>query len=270
MSALSDRLAGLLHRLTGRAHGQPRFGEAGQRLREQAGAMRHMPAQLADLIDQHPGRPEALIIRGETELADEAPEAALETAATLRARFPRLLAGWHIGSAALRRLRRFPEAEALARQAVLRFPRAPGAWEALAFCAQEQGDWAQAAPRWRDAARRFPGSQWVRCMAAVALARQGQPAQAESAIAAAVQHWPEEFWPRFFAAEVAELCGDWHTAGARWIALSRRFPGRTEPYHRGTRALREAGETEQARTLVEAGLFIFPSSPALKAEREKL
>lgn len=270
MSAISDRLAGLLHRLTGRAGGQPRFSEAGQRVREQAIAHRHMPGPLAELIAQYPGRPQALIVRGETELEEGAAEAALETAAMLRARFPALLAGWQFGCAALRRLGRFAEAEALSRQAIRRFPAAPGAYEAFAFAAQEQGDWAQAAPRWLAAARRFPETQWVRCMAAVALARQGQADQAEAAIATAVRHWPEDFWPRFFAAEIAELAQDWETAGARWVALSRRFPGRTEPYLRGTIALRQAGATDQARALADAGLFIFPNAAALKAEQAKL
>lgn len=268
MSAFTDTLVGIVNRLIGRASGQPRFSGIGERVREEANLHRHMPSRLRELIEQYPDRPEPLATRGEEELADGQLETALATAAELRARFPRQIIGYHIGCLALRRLKRHAEAEALARQAIRRLPRAQGGYEALAFCATDQEDWNASGQRWLDAARRFPQALWIQCMAPVALARQGRAEAAEAGIAAVQRNWPGEFWPVYFAAEIAEIREDWELAVRRWIALSRRFPGRIEPYQRGAKALRMVGAPDQAQALAEQGLYIFPSSAALKAEQD--
>jgi predicted Zn-dependent protease len=268
MEDIPGRLIGLLRRLTGGGTGQPRFSDTTQLMREQVHQLRAMPAEIRRLIEENPGRAEPLSTRAELELEAGDPAAALATAELLRARFPSLVAGYHYGCAALRRLRRFPEAEAMARAAMRRFPRAPGAWEAFAFCAQDQGDWPAAAARWGAAARRFPRSLWGRAAHAAALARAGDIAAAEAAIAAAARDWPEEWWPGFFAAEIAEIAADWPSAAARWAALGRRFPGRAEPYLRASRALRQAGDLAGAGAAIAAGIFIFPRDAAMLAERQ--
>lgn len=269
MSAdISGRLIGLLRRLIGRANGEPRFSENGQRVHEQSRMMKHMPEQLQALTAAYPNRHEPIATRAELELEDGDAEGALATAAALRERFPGLMVGYHFGCTALRRLRRMDEAEALARAAMHRFPRSPGAFEAYAFCAQERSDWPEAARRWHAAARRFPESLWSQAMRATSLARQGQHDAAEQAIARIARKWPKEWWPGFFAAEIAELAENWELAGNRWVAQQKRFPGRSEAYVRGARAFRQAGALDRAGTLIAAGIFIFPRDPAMLGERQ--
>jgi predicted Zn-dependent protease len=267
MNDLPGLLIGLLRRLTFTGTGQPRFTETGQRVRETAQLYRDIPEQLGSLIEHHPRHSAALSMRADVELEAGDVEAALRTAALLRARFPGLIVGYVHGCAALRRLQRHAEAEAMARAAIRRFPRAANAYEAFAYCAQDRGDWQEAFKRWRTTARRFPGGLWPNVMHASCLARLGRMDDAEAVIARTVQTWPEEWLPSFHAAEIAETAGDWPTASARWLALRKRFPGRPEAYIRGTRALRQIGELDQAGSLIASGIFIFPRDPAMRAER---
>jgi tetratricopeptide (TPR) repeat protein len=266
MNDVGGVLIGLWRRLTFGGSGVPRTTEIGERLAREADSVRYVRAHLLDLVRRHPQHAEPLIALGRAQIEDGELDAALETGAELRRRFGARVAGYQQGCTALRRLRRFDEAEALARAAMRRFPRSAAGFEAFAWCADERGDPVEGGRRWAVAARRFPGSTWAQLLHGRALGAAGHTEAADRVLRAAAEKWPRDASAWTVYADHAERCGDWRSAAGRWAAMRAHLPARPEGYARGARAWRQAGELEAAARLIREAVFLFPRDKAVHAE----
>ncbi len=264
----SGTFAGILRRLIGRGDGQPRANDTALRLSELSRAVRYIPVQLDDLVRGYPGYPQPLFERAMVEQEDDKWEAVLQTAQLLVARFGSHLLSYQLACNALRRLKRYVEAEALAIAAIRRFPTGPSAWEAYAQVVQDQGDMASAELRWRMVARRFPKILWPRLMVATCRAANGDRDEADRQLQVLFTEHPQEFWVLYHYADMAVRRGDFAAAVSRWEAGLRVYPGRPDIHAHLVRALLHAGDLAGAVARLDSAAFMFPRDPALLAARD--
>ncbi len=264
----SGTLAGFLRRLIGRGDGQPRSNDTGSRLSELSRSVRYIPVQLDDLVRGYPGYPQPMFERAMVDEEDGKWEAVLETGKILVSRHGAHLFSYDLALRALRHLRRFDEAEAMAIAAIRRFPTGVGAWRHYAGLMQDKGDMVTAEQRWRMVVRRFPKEMWPRLMVATSRAANGDREEADRQLSLLFDDYPEEFWVLFHYADMAERRGDFAVAATRWEAGLRVFPGRPDIHVRLVKALLNAGDLAGAVARLDGAAFIFPRDPALLAARE--
>lgn len=261
-------LTGMLRRVIRRAEGTPRADDTAQRLTERANSVRYLPIEMADLLREYPGYPQALFARAEVEQEDGRWEAVLETAQVLVDRFGSYVHSFRLACLALRQLRRFGEAEAMAIRVIRLFPDSPAGWEAYAQVAQDQADMATAEQRWRATSRRFPKIMWPRLMVATCLAANGDRDEADRQLKHLAADYPGEFWVLYHYADMAARRGDFAAAVARWEAGLRTFPGRPDVHAQLVQALLRAGDLVGAVTRLDSAAFMFPRDISLLAARD--
>jgi tetratricopeptide (TPR) repeat protein len=146
---------------------------------------------------------------------------------------------------------RTAEAQSILETAARHFPEAPLVRHDLARLAEAGRDWAGAEQRWREYAALSVTELWVNSHLAHLLRLQGRLADAESLLADSVERFPTEALLFIDYARMAEMRRDWPTAGARWNVVAERFPDMWEGLTGQARALREQGQPDQARALLE-------------------
>lgn len=146
---------------------------------------------------------------------------------------------------------RTAEAHSILDAAAGRFPEASSVRHDLARLAEAGRDWAEAERWWREYLALRATESWVNTHLAHLLRLQGRAADAESLIADSMERFPTEA-PLFIDhARMAEMRRDWLTAAARWNVVAERFTDMWEGPTGQARALREQGQPDQARLLLE-------------------
>lgn len=146
---------------------------------------------------------------------------------------------------------RTAEAQSILETAARHFPEAPSVRHDLARLAEAGRDWAEAERRWREFSALSVTESWVNTHLAHLIRLQGRLADAESLIADSLERFPTEA-PLFIDhARMAEMRRDWPAAFARWNVVAERFPDMWEGLTGQARALREQGQPDQARLLLE-------------------
>jgi tetratricopeptide (TPR) repeat protein len=152
------------------------------------------------------------------------------------------------------------EARKLLEAAVQRFPEAATVRHDLARLAEAGQDWPEAERWWREFAALSP-TVWSAVIRIAHLLRlQGHLADAEVLVAEALERFPDQAPVLIDYARMAEMRRDWPEAGVRWTVLAARFPDLSEGLTGQARSLREQGQPDQARALLEGAMERFPAA----------
>jgi tetratricopeptide (TPR) repeat protein len=178
--------------------------------------------------------------------------------AQVRARFPDEQAGYSGGINALRGLRRFADAEALAAQAIERFPRAGALRIEQAWLAQIAHDWPLAIERWAAIRRDMPDSLAGYIQAARALREAWRHADAETLLTEAMARFPDPIEPATEHAALALGQHRWDEAQYRYGRLRHAFPTQPDGWRGGAAVLRFQFKFIEAEALLEQAIERFP------------
>ncbi len=188
----------------------------------------------------------------------------------LRDRFPQQI-GSHGGSIlALRELRQFDAAEAVATAAVERFPHEAGLRIDQAWLAQSARDWNKAIDRW--AAIRVLRPEFLDgyIQAARAMAASWRHDQAETLLVQAMRQFPRTGEPAAEHAWLALHLNRWGDAQARFAQLRERFPALPDGWQGGAAVLRNQFQFAAAEAMLEQAIIRFPDLPQFVLDHAQL
>lgn len=160
---------------------------------------------------------------------------------------------WYGGqAAALRKLGRHDEADAISEVIRKRWPKKPQGWIGGAAGAAARKDWPSAERWWRECIERFPDSvvaNWHVSLA-TALQQQGRAAEARDACRTAQMRFPDS--PEGWIGE-ARLATAWRRAGAAWEAAADKDqpPAIAKHLQQAFRAFVRAGRFVDAARIVD-------------------
>jgi tetratricopeptide (TPR) repeat protein len=190
--------------------------------------------------------------------------------AQVRARFPNDQAGYSGGIAALRGLRRFADAEALAGQAIERFPQAGALRIEQAWLAQVAHDWPVAIERWAAIRHDMPDSLAGYVQAARALREAWRHEDAEALLAEAMSRFPDAIEPATDHAALALSQHRWDEAQYRYGRLRHAFPTQPDGWRGGAAVLRYQFKFLEAEALLEQAMDRFPDVPQFSLDHAQL
>ena len=158
----------------------------------------------------------------------------------------------HLGYAqALARLLRYEEAELALSASLQRFPTDLALSLEFARYGQARGDIPAAIHRWEIVPKRFPQYQQSYLESASALEAMGEYSKAASTLRDAMGRFPDDARPSAQLARMLQGRGDFAAAAEIWSAIRVRFPEIAEAYTSGAVALRENGQAEEAKMILE-------------------
>jgi tetratricopeptide (TPR) repeat protein len=261
---------GLLRRLTFTGTGVPRENDVSRMLRDQCQMHRYEYDRLREFAARYPNRPEPLEIIAEEQFNGHAWSELLLTGEALMHNFPGQVIGYRMTAAALRELRRFDEAEDVARRAVRRFPQSSEGAAALAHCAGDRGNHSEAERRWDRVARRFPKLVWPPVMRSHSLIALGRIDEADAVASKVARDLPDNLvaWQQY--GYVAERREHWEEAARRWLRAIEKFEARPDFRARAAAALRRAGDIDDAEHVIAEAEYMFPRDPGVIAERAEI
>ena len=114
---------------------------------------------------------------------------------------------------------------------------------------------------WRAFLAIDPGPWWAHTGLAYALREQQRSQEAEAVLAACLDSHAADLGIFVEHARLAEHARDWDAANQRWQRVVAQFPESWEGYSGQARALREQGQPDQARDVLEYAVERFPTSP---------
>ena len=177
---------------------------------------------------------------------------AAEAAADLRRRFPEHQAGYEVGAAALRALRRFDEATIILTEAESHF--SGQAWLLIeqASMAQAMGDFVAAQRLAFEMRGRFPDNEAPYRIGLTAARSLRRFDEASTIAAAAVLRFQGKAWPVVEQAQNAYACGNAKKADRLAAELRSRFPGNEAGYRFGSMAARSLRLFDKAASIQAA------------------
>jgi tetratricopeptide (TPR) repeat protein len=155
------------------------------------------------------------------------------------------------------------EARDVLETAALRFPEAAAVHQELARMAEAGRDWAAAEQSWHRVAALNANDSWVIGQLAHLMRLQGRLADADALVADALERFPNDAALFIDHARMAETRRDWPQAEARWTYVAGRFPDTWEGLTGQAKALREQGNPQRARALLEPIADRFPTATPL-------
>jgi tetratricopeptide (TPR) repeat protein len=167
---------------------------------------------------------------------------------------------WLARATAARERGNTDEARALLESAAQLFPQAVVPKHELARMAEAGRDWPEAERWWREFAAIAPDIWWGPTQIANTLRLQERFADADVVLAEAAERFPYELLVLISYARMADTRRDWPEAGLRWAMITARFPDVVDGVTGQGRALREQGQSDEARALLEGAAERFPTS----------
>ena len=152
---------------------------------------------------------------------------------------------------ALRKLRRFDEAERHLKEMRAAHPLNILPAIELAGIAQDRGDVEESVRRWQTVKSRFPLAPTGYSNLAALLKQHDRLAEAEEVLGDAVGRFEGDFTIAFEYADIADRRQDWESAAQRWRDVRGRFPNHGDAYRRAADALRKLGRTSEAEEVLE-------------------
>jgi tetratricopeptide (TPR) repeat protein len=202
-----------------------------------------------ELLDRFPGNPKPALDYAMMAYARREWPEAIRRFQIVRARFPELVDGHRFVGDLLFGQKRFDEADAVFREAMLRFPDEPRLAISYAWSGHLKGDkigeWQEAGERWRLLVSRFPGEPLGYAKLGFVLTKYlGRIDEAEALLLTGMERFPDDITIACQYARAADYRQDWDEALRRWDALVARWP-------KDQSVLRERGETVARRGLIE-------------------
>lgn len=171
---------------------------------------------------------------------------------------------------ALRRLRRFDEANQCLSNGIDRFPESRPLRVAFAWLAVDQRAYETAVTRFVVAEGLYGSDASTQLGLAVALKRRGYVDAANVMLATTVKAYPGNF---SVASEYAKLAAEqrkWPEASRRWSAALERFPAHAVGLHGLGQALRELGDFDKAEQVLNGALRRYPNDEWIWSEYSEL
>ena len=217
-------------------------------------------------LEQFPDLPGLQVEHGLVAFARRDWATAAERWEILRTSQPEQRLGYLLGAQSLRNCGKMDEADALLAAGIEHFPDAAEMPVEFARMAHARRDWASAVDRWETARERFPDQIACYTGEALALRELGRFDEAEALLDAAVTRFPDQPGPRIEFAGLAQHRRDWQEAARRWAAVREFSPDSPIGYQAGATALRLAGLTEEAETLLTDAVTRFPDHAGILME----
>jgi tetratricopeptide (TPR) repeat protein len=181
--------------------------------------------------------------------------------AILRDRFPNQIGIYGGSILALRELRRFDDAEAVAAAAVERFPAEVGLRIDQAWLAQVARNWPAAINRWAAIRQLRPDFLDAYIQAARAMRSSWRHEEAETLMLETMQRFPDASEPAAEYASIALQLNRWDDAQTRFQQLRERFPAIPDGWQAGAAVLRHQFQFAEAETMLEQAMARFPGVP---------
>ena len=182
-------------------------------------------------------------------------------AAELRRRFPEQPAGYHIGSASARALRRFDEAEEILAAASTRLADAPWLLSEQAWIAYARGDTDEARRVAAELRRRYPGERSGYQIGGQMARALQQFDEAKAIALAASAQFPTEGWPISLQALNASAHGDCDEAIRLTADLRARYPDEPSGYSLSVSLFRNQNRLSEAQAALKDAESRFSSAP---------
>jgi tetratricopeptide (TPR) repeat protein len=190
--------------------------------------------------------------------------------ATLRTRFPNEVAAYLGSMLALRELRRFEEAEAVAKAGAERFPNDIRFSVDLAWIAHTVRDWKVAIDRWAKVRQLRPDFIEAYLQAARAMEMAWRRDEAEALLTEGLAKFAQASELATQYAWMAVRANQWDEAERRFADLRETFPSLADGWIGGAWALRDKFDFESASVLLEDGIARFPEEPRLLFDYARL
>ena len=174
-------------------------------------------------------------------------------------RFPDIWDGYGGLIAVLQETGRQDEADAALEAAASRFPDHPAALHALAAASEARLNWVAAEDYWHRLTKVAPHLGWAHVGLARALQEQQRTDDADAVRDAALAQLPGDLSILSDMARLAERRGDWAAALARWQEIHTVFPKLMAGYIGQANALSELDRFNDAQTLLETAIRLFPN-----------
>jgi predicted Zn-dependent protease len=258
-----------LHRcdaLRSRYPGHPFGYSAGARALQESGDAAAADAMMDHVLRGFPTDIEALLTWADLAVRRRDWEAAIERCATMRDRVPNQVFGYLGGTAALRELQRYAEAEALVQQTTEQFPNDAAAAHDFARIAQAQRRWSEAATRWTQVQARFPHDPAGWFGAAVCAREAGRRDEENRILGAALERFPDNYAVASEYGFRAIDARDWPEALRRWQLAKSRFPAQPACDAYIALALRHMDRKDEAAAILADAQARFPGALALEIE----
>ena len=188
----------------------------------------------------------------------------------VRTHFPKEPAGYLLGLAALRGLGRDADAEALLRAGLEQCPGDAALAIEYARLAHAARDWPEAARRWERVRACAPGQPAGYAGGAQALREDARLGEADTLLRDAARRFPDQPGLAIEWARLGEHHSNRAEAVRRWDRVRERFPDQPAGHLGAAQARREAGQIDQAETLLAAALERFPHEGVLRFEHAVL
>ena len=188
----------------------------------------------------------------------------------VRSGWPDRVLGYRRGVQALRELRQFDSAEAIAKVGAGLFPDdRPIAFE-RAMVAHVRHGWQAATQAWEDVRARFPELHQAYILGATALREVGQAAAAEELLVTAVQRFPDRPEVAIQFAIHPFRSQNWPEALRRLKSVRARFPQHPDGYAQGSWALMRAGDAQAAEHMIAEASMRFPTDPGVLTQSARI
>lgn len=263
-------LLGCIRWLTFGGHGTVGVALDRGLLKHQSMLYQHDINNLKILIEQHPGRPEPIMVLAENFWASGEWNSLLDAGNTLIARFPNLVIGYSMTSIALVGLDQLDQAEAISRISLRRFPRSPEGHSAIAQVFMKRACFSDAVRHLKIVVARAPDQAYPRLALCRALKAMDQRSDANEIIRKSIDIFPRNFLILREYAYIAEEEGNWDEAARRWMLASSKNESASEFRIRAAIAMRRAGRLQDARKTISDALYIFPRDEGVLAESKQI